>query len=152
MFIKIGKVGKIGSSGGSGGGTLLYILLQKISNYKGDVSQFQLIDSKNKELLDNNNNNLWGGDNLDFLSQDDLDTYISINFNLDSNLTQYQVQIKDKIGNILGIKNLNNSGYCKFQFIGVCATLILDIIGPDNFYKTEIIQVSLNNNCVFLFI
>ena len=153
MFIKVGKIGGIGSSGTSGGGTLLYVLLQKISNYKGDVSQFQLVDSENKELLDSENNNLWvGSNNLGFSSQDDLDAYISANFDSDSDLTQYQIQITNEAGNILGTKNLNNSGYCKFQFIGAYATLILDITGPDSFHKIKTVQVSLNNNCVFLFI
>lgn len=157
MFIKVGKVGKvggIGSSGGaSGGGTLLYVLLQKISNYKGDVSQFQLVDSENKELLDNGNNNLWvGGDNLDFSSQDDLDAYLSANFNSDSGLTQYQVQAKNQVGNILDTKNLNNNGYRKFQFVGAYATLVLDITGPNNFHKIETVQISLSNNCIFLFV
>ena len=153
MFIKVGKIGGIGSSGTSGGGILLYVLLQKISNYKGDASQFQLVDSENKELLDNENNNLWvGGNDLGFSSQDDLDAYISANFNLDSNLTQYQVQITNEAGNILDTKNLNNSGYCKFQFVGTYATLVLDITGPDSFHKIETVQVSLSNNCVFLFV
>lgn len=154
MFIKVGKVGGIGSSGGaSGGGTLLYVLLQKISNYKGDASQFQLIDSENKELLDNGNNNLWvGGDNLSFSSQDNLDTYLSVNFNSDSGLTQYQVKVKNETGNILNTKNLNNSGYCKFQFVGAYTTLVLDITGPDSFHKIETVQINLSNNCVFLFV
>ena len=157
MFIKVGKVGGIGSSGGaSGGGTLLYVLLQKISNYKGDASQFQLIDSENKELLDNGNNNLWvGGGNLGFSSSYDLDAYLSANFNSDSDLTQYQVQVKNQAGeNILDTKNLNDNGYCKFefQFVGAYTTLVLDITGPNNFHKIETVQVSLSNNCVFLFV
>ena len=78
--------------------------------------------------------------------------YLSANFNSDSGLTQYQVQAKNQAGNVLDTKNLNDSGYCKFQFVGAYATLVLDITGPDSFHKIETIQVSLSNNCVFLFI
>lgn len=152
MFIRVGKVGGVGGAGGAGGATPglhFYILLQKVSNYKGDSTQFQLLDSQNKELLDNSNNNLWvGGDTLYFQSEENLNTYLQNNFNTDSSLTNYQIQIKNSAGNIFSIKNSNSSGFAKFDFINFYANIIVSITGPDNFNKEESVSIN-NNDCIF---